>query len=102
MLEQINELGNWLLSQDGGEEYRARIVAIRDQWVEAETLMESAVYWSQKVGTGDKYELNEGAPPFKAAFLKVEEASRQWRQLLDDMVIPYPAKRFPSKDPRSS
>ena len=97
MIDYINELGNWLLSQDGGEEYRSRIIAAREVWLEAETLMESAVYWSKKVGTGDKYELNEGAPPFKAAFAKIEEASRQWRQLLDDMAIPYSAKHFPSR-----
>lgn len=96
MLDHINELGNWLLSQDGGHEYKARIVQIRNEWIEAETLMESAVHWSKKVGTGDKYELNDGAPPFKPAFTKIEEASRKWRELLDDMSIPFQGDHFPS------
>lgn len=96
MLQYINELGNWLLSQDGGHEYRSQIVALREQWGEAETLMESAVHWSKKVGVGDKYELNEGAPPFKAAFSKVEECSKAWCQLLDQMSIPYTDDSFPS------
>lgn len=96
MLNHINELGNWLLSQDGGNEYKARIVKIRDEWIEAETLLQSAVHWSKKVGTGDKYELNDGAPPFKAAFTKIEETSRKWRELLDDMSIPFQGDHFPS------
>ena len=96
MLDHINELGNWLLSQDGGNEYKARIVKIRDEWIEAETLLQSAVHWSKKVGTGDKYELNDGAPPFKAAFTKIEETSRKWRELLDDMSIPFQGDHFPS------
>ena len=95
MLDHINELGNWLLSQDGGNEYKARIVRIRDEWIEAETLLQSAVHWSKKVGTGDKYELNDGAPPFKAAFTKIEETSRKWRELLDDMSIPFQGDHFP-------
>ena len=95
MLDHINELGNWLLSQDGGNEYKARIVQIREEWIEAETLLQSAVHWSKKVGTGDKYELNDGAPPFKAAFTKIEETSRKWRELLDDMSIPFQGDHFP-------
>ena len=95
MLDHINELGNWLLSQGGGNEYKARIVRIRDEWIEAETLLQSAVHWSKKVGTGDKYELNDGAPPFKAAFTKIEETSRKWRELLDDMSIPFQGDHFP-------
>ena len=96
MLPYINELGNWLLSQDGGDEYRAQITKLREQWLEAETLLESAVHWSHKVGVGDKYELNEGAPPFKAAFEKIEECSQAWRDLLDHMAIPYQGDFFPS------
>ena len=102
MLEHINELGNWLLSQDGGDEYKARITKIRDEWIEAETLIQSAVHWSKKVGTGDMYELNDGAPPFKAAFSKIEETSRKWRELLDDMSIPFQGDHFPSAPPNKT
>ena len=60
--------------------------------------MQSAIHWSKKVGTGDKYELNDGAPPFKAAFRKIEDASHKWRELLDDMSIPFQGDHFPSAE----
>lgn len=95
MLEHINELGNWLLSQEGGEQYKADILKIREEWIEAETLLESAVHWSKQVGSGDMYQLNEGAPPFKAAFQKIEECSQKWRTLLEQMSVPFEGDRFP-------
>lgn len=97
MLEYINKLGNWMLAQDGGHDYKDRIFEVRQQWVDAETLMESALHWAEKVGFGDKYEFSEGAPPFKAALEKIEEASANWRQLLDDMAIPYQGQSFPTE-----
>lgn len=101
MMDHINELGNWLLSQDGGNAFRAEIVKVREEWIEAETLMEAAVHWSKKVGVGDAYELNEGAPPFKAAFRKIEDCSHRFRELLDRMSVPYQGDFFPtrSQDP---
>lgn len=98
MIEYINELGNWLLSQDGGDEYREKIVQLRQRWVEAETTMEAAVHWSHKVGVGDKYELNEGAPPFKSAFRQIQELSNDWCELLDQMSIPFQGDYFPSME----
>lgn len=98
MLPLINELGNWLLSQDGGHEYREKIVKLRDRWIEAETIMEAAVHWSHKVGVGDKYELNEGAPPFKSAFRQIQEVSKEWSDLLDQMSIPFDDEFFPSME----
>ena len=95
MLDHINKLGNWLLSQDGSEGYRERILALRQDWVEAETLLESAAHWSEKVGVGDKFELNDGAPPFKVAFEKIAKVSKDWEQLIADLEIPYSGTRFP-------
>jgi hypothetical protein len=99
MLDHINKLGNWLLSQDGGDEYKDRIVALRQKWLEAETLLESATHWSDKVGVGDKYELNDGAPPFKAAFDKIAKVSNEWTQLISDMEIPFTDGSFPESSP---
>jgi len=95
MLEHINKLGNWLLAQDGAEGYKERIFQLRQDWVEAETLLESASHWAEKAGVGDKYELNEGSPPYKAAFEKISQVSKAWTQLLSDMEIPYTDPNFP-------
>ena len=96
MLTNINKLGNWLLSQDGADQYKERIMELRQKWVEAETLLESAAHWSDKVGAGDMYELNDGSPPFKAAFDKIAEVSNEWTQLISEMEIPYSADTFPA------